>query len=414
MTQTPHITLSELQLQIKESLVKSFELPIWVVAEISELKVNYSGHCYLELTEKGENSSLAKALVRGVIWRTHYPRIEAYFKSATGQELAPGLKVLLKATVNYHELYGLSLQISDIDPSYTMGELEQQRQATIERLKREGVWDMNRELHMPIVVQRIAVLSSRNAAGYQDFVNELKRGGYHFRLTLYDSVMQGENSEASLISALHELSESLEEYDAVVIIRGGGSTSDLNSFNSYTLCTHIAQFPLPIITGIGHDKDVSVADMVAHSSLKTPTAVAGWLISRMQDVEAWLESAALSLHDFAIEHSRSELIKLERYSTELKSRCESYLQREALLLSQLHSEIKHAAELKLDRERVKLKSAEELCESHSPQRILKLGFSILRHRGKAQTSTQGLNRGDIIEIELSNGRLNAIVDKKES
>ena len=410
MMQPRHITLSELQSQIRESLIERFALPVWIVAEISELKVNYSGHCYMELTEKGERDGLAKAAAKGVIWRSHYPRIASYFLATTGQQLAAGLKVLIKVTVNYHELYGLSLQISDIDATYTLGEMERQRQATIERLKQEGVWDMNRAQVLPRVVQRVAVISSKNAAGYQDFINELRRSGYHFLLTLHNAVMQGDAAEDSIISALYDIVERQEEYDAVVIIRGGGSTSDLNCFNSYKLSSHITQLPLPVISGIGHDKDVSVVDMVSHTSLKTPTAVAGWLVERMLEFETWLDSVALTLHDLSVELSRKELLRLERHQTELRSRSERLLERESMNLTKLFEELTTASKSALKSEEMRLKRAEELCESNSPKRILKLGFSIVRRNGAAQTSADSLKQGDRVEIELSTGSVKATID----
>ena len=295
MTESQHITLRELQRRVKSALEGQFALPLWVSAEISEIKVNYSGHCYLELVEKGGDNGVPTAQARAVVWRSNYPRIAGYFEAETGQRLAAGIKILAKALVTYHELYGFSLQITDIDPSYTLGDMERQRQQTIAQLQQEGVWDMNREAPMPAVVQRVAIVSSANAAGYQDFCKELARSPYRFELTLFDAFMQGEAAEESIIEALCNVAARPEKFDAVVLIRGGGSRSDLNCFNAYRLCAHVAQFPLPVVTGIGHDKDTSVADMVAHTALKTPTAVAGWLVERMAETDGWLDCAAL--HD---------------------------------------------------------------------------------------------------------------------
>ena len=197
-----HITLSQLQRLVKEALHERFALPVWVSAEISEIKVNYSGHCYLELVEKGGDNGVPLAQSRAVIWRTAYPRIAGYFEAETGQRLAAGIKILAKVAVNYHELYGFSLQITDIDPTYTLGDMERQRQMTIAQLQKEGVWDMNREAPMPVVVQRVAVVSSANAAGYQDFRKELTKSPYRFEVTLFDAFMQGEAAEESIIEAL--------------------------------------------------------------------------------------------------------------------------------------------------------------------------------------------------------------------
>ena len=306
MTEPQHITLRELQRRVKAALEGQFALPLWVSAEISDLKVNYSGHCYLELVEKGGDNGVPTAQARAVIWRSQYPRVAAYFEAETGQRLAPGLKILAKVLVTYHELYGFSLQITEIDPSFTLGDLERQRQQTIAQLQQDGVWEMNREVEMPAVVQRVAIVSSANAAGYQDFCKELAKSPYRFETVLFDAFMQGEAAEQSIIDALCRVADRLEEFDAVVIIRGGGSRSDLNCFNAYRLCSYVAQFPLPVITGIGHDKDTSVADMVAHTALKTPTAVAGWLVERMSGIEGWLDNAALQLHDGVLRLTRAQ------------------------------------------------------------------------------------------------------------
>ena len=264
MAEERHITLRELQRLVRQTLEERFALPVWVSAEISEIKINRSGHCYLELVEKGGDNGVPTAQARAVIWRSHYPRIAGYFEAETGQRLEAGIQILARVLVTYHEIYGFSLQITDMDPSYTLGDMERQRQRTIAQLQRDGVWDMNRETPLPAVVQR--VVSSANAAGYQDFCKELDKSPYRFALTLFDAFMQGAAAEESIVEALCAVAARQEEFDAVALIRGGGSRSDLNCFNAYRLCSHIAQFPLPVATGIGHDKDTSVADMVAHTA----------------------------------------------------------------------------------------------------------------------------------------------------
>ncbi|MBQ5903653.1 MAG: exodeoxyribonuclease VII large subunit, partial [Alistipes sp.] len=336
MTTRPHITLVELQRRIKMTLSEQFALPVWVSAEVADLKVNYSGHCYLELIEKDHKSEngVPTAQVRAVIWRSSYSRIAAYFEAETGQRLAPGIRILAQVLISYHELYGLSLQITDIDSAYTLGEMEQQRQKTIARLQEEGVWEMNREVPMPLLVQRLAVVSSAQAAGYQDFCKELGRSGYRFDLTLFDAVMQGTAAEESILMALGHVAERQEEFDAVVIVRGGGSTTDLNCFNAYRLSSHVAQFPLPVLTGISHDKDQSVVDMVAHLPLKTPTAVAGWLIERMSSIEGWLEGAAQQLHDITTTRMREAQLQLEQQSNRLRTLASERTLRERLNLEQ--------------------------------------------------------------------------------
>lgn len=409
MAESQHITLRELQRRVKSALEGQFALPVWVSAEISEIKVNYSGHCYLELVEKGGDNGVPTAQARAVVWRSHYPRISGYFEAETGQRLASGIRILAKVLVSYHELYGFSLQITDIDPSYTLGDMERQRQQTIAQLQQDGVWDMNREATMPAVVQRIAIVSSANAAGYQDFCKELDKSPYRFSLTLFDAFMQGAAAEESIIEALCSVAARMEDFDAVVLIRGGGSKSDLNCFNAYRLCAHVAQFPLPVVTGIGHDKDTSVADMVAHTALKTPTAVAGWLVERMAGVDGWLDYAALQLHDTTTAAMHASEVRLERLSGEIRRLSGELLTRQSLRLEHHAALLPDAARDFLARQNVRLGNAAELIAGRSPERILRLGFAVVRTGGKAVTSAREVGAGENIEIEVSDGQIEATV-----
>lgn len=409
MAESQYITLRELQRRVKSALEGQFALPVWVSAEISEIKVNYSGHCYLELVEKGGDNGVPTAQARAVVWRSHYPRISGYFEAETGQRLAAGIKILAKVLVSYHELYGFSLQITDIDPSYTLGDMERQRQQTIAQLQQDGVWEMNREVPMPTVVQRIAIVSSANAAGYQDFCKELGKSPYRFELTLFDAFMQGAAAEESIVEALCNVATNLEKFDAVVLIRGGGSRSDLNCFNAYRLCAHMAQFPLPVVTGIGHDKDTSVADMVAHTALKTPTAVAGWLVERMAEVDGWLDYAALQLHDTTTAAMHASEVRLERLSGEVRHLSGELLTRQSLRLEHFTGLLPDAARDFLARQTTRLENAAELIAGRSPERILRLGFAVVRSGGKAVTSAAAVAAGERIEIEVSDGKINATV-----
>ena len=409
MAESQHITLRELQRRVKSALEGQFALPVWVSAEISEIKVNYSGHCYLELVEKGGDNGVPTAQARAVVWRSHYPRISGYFEAETGQRLAAGIKILAKVLVSYHELYGFSLQITDIDPSYTLGDMERQRQQTIAQLQQDGVWEMNREVPMPTVVQRIAIVSSANAAGYQDFCKELGKSPYRFELTLFDAFMQGAAAEESIVEALCNVATNLEKFDAVVLIRGGGSRSDLNCFNAYRLCAHVAQFPLPVVTGIGHDKDTSVADMVAHTALKTPTAVAGWLVERMTEVDGWLDYAALQLHDTTTAAMHASEVRLERLAGEVRRLSSELLTRQSLRLEHFTGLLPDAARDFLARQTTRLENAAELIAGRSPERILRLGFAVVRSGGKAVTSAAAVAAGERIEIEVSDGKINATV-----
>ena len=284
---TEKLSLTELQLIIRDSLYIALPDMYWVIAEISEIKENYAGHCYMELIEKHPDEKNVRARVKAIIWSGRYRFLKSFFENITGEPLREGLKILVKTKVEYHELYGLSLVISDIDPAFTIGDMAMKRQQVINRLEQEGIFSMNKELDFPAVPQRIAVISSKNAAGYSDFINQLTGNsyGYVFYTALIETPMQGTETENGVISALDKIAEKSDIFDVVVIIRGGGSQSDLSWFDSYNIAYYVTQFPLPVLTGIGHDKDMSVTDMVANRSLKTPTAVADFLIGCVAEAE---------------------------------------------------------------------------------------------------------------------------------
>lgn len=406
MSSRKTITLSQLQRQVKQTLTEQFALPVWVSAEISELKVNYAGHCYLELIEKGEDDAIPKAQARATIWRNRYPHLSSYFEAETGQPLTAGIRILAQVLVSYHELYGFSLQINDIDPAFTLGEMERQKNATIRRLQEEGVWEMNRSVELPAVVQRLAIISSAKAAGFQDFTNELKKSRYAFHTTLFEAVMQGQSAEESIIDALGRVADRMEQFDAVVIVRGGGSQSDLSCFNAYRLSNHVAQFPLPVLTGIGHDKDQSVVDMVAASPHKTPTAVAAWLVERMADLEGWLEGAATQLHETTLRHLREAALGLERMSGELHRTTKETLLTEQLKLNHHSLQLPDRVADFLARQQMRLEQAEKLTESRSPRHILQLGFAIVRSEGRVLKTTSEVAEAPSIEIELNDGTIN--------
>ena len=297
------LTLSQLNEQVKDALLDAFPGAIWVVAEVSELKENRSGHCYLELIEKEGNDIVARS--RATIWSYTYRMLKPYFETTTGQLFSQGIKVLVQVTVEYHAAYGLSLNIKDIDPTYTVGDMALQRKEIIDRLQNEGVFEMNKELELPLVPQKIAVISSATAAGYQDFMNQLENNepGFRFHTKLFEAYMQGAGAVSSIIHALERIFQYDDFFDAVVIIRGGGATADLSSFDNYDLAINITQFPLPVITGIGHEKDDTIIDLVAHTRLKTPTAVAEFLINGME----LYYSRLLELENGIIQLSRETL-----------------------------------------------------------------------------------------------------------
>ena len=293
------LSLTELQLAIKDSLYLALPDMYWVIAEISEIKENYNGHCYLELIEKHPDDINIRARVRAVIWNSRYRFLKTFFENSAGESIREGMKILVRVKVEYHEVYGLSLVINDIDPAFTLGDMAVRRQQIIRRLEYEGVISMNRELEIPLLPQRIAVISSGSAAGYTDFINHLKNNnfGYVFYTALFETPVQGKETETGVIKALEKIAGHLDKFDLAVIIRGGGSQTDLSWFDSYAIAYYITQFPVPVITGIGHDKDLSVTDIVANVSLRTPTAVADFLIEKMNEAENLISELGASVND---------------------------------------------------------------------------------------------------------------------
>ena len=310
------LKLSELNGRVKKAIAESFTAPVWVVGEISELKMNRNGHCYLVLIEKEENGDVIIAQAKATIWSYTFRMLKPFFESTTGQPLTEGIKVLVSVSVEFHELYGYSLNIRDIDPTYTLGDMARRRREIISRLQSEGVADMNKELELPIVPQRIAIISSPTAAGYQDFVEQLVNNPakYHFYIKLFPAIMQGNQAELSIIGALEQIYLYERFFDAVVIIRGGGSQADLSCFDNYNLAYFITQFPLPVITGIGHEKDDSIVDIVAHTRLKTPTAVAEFLISGITRFDLQLDDLNNRFVTETEELLTSSKNDVERYS----------------------------------------------------------------------------------------------------
>lgn len=401
------LTLYDLQRMVRGTLESRFSDPIWISAEISELKLNNSGHCYLNLVEKGAGGGTPRAEARAMIWRSSYNNITTTFSQATGSQLCSGLKVLVRVVVNFHEAYGYSLQIIDIDPSYTLGDIERRRRETIERLMADGIWDMNRELSLARPTLRIAIVSSATAAGYRDFMRELQRSNYRFQTTLFESTMQGDGGEDSVISALEDIASMEEMFDVVAIIRGGGSTSDLALFDSYRIASHIAQFPLPVVTGIGHDKDVSVADMVAHTHCKTPTAVATFF-AELADLELNLiEDYANNIANEVESILQNEAMRIYTLSTDIERTATAHindgLNRLSLMRNALHSRL----ELIFSAESHRLNEFKRTLQSYSVDNILKLGFAVVRSNDKALTSITHSKVGDRIDVELSDGLLSA-------
>ena len=409
LTPTPdhNLTLLDLQRMVRATLESRFCEPLWISAEISELKLNRSGHCYLNLVEKGATDGAPRAEARAVIWRSAYLSLASMFEAATGATLRAGLRVLVRVMVSYHEIYGFSLQIVDLDPRYTLGEVERRRRETIARLQQEGVWDMNRELELTRPTLRIAIISSDTAAGYQDFMNELRRSPYRFQTTLFRSLMQGDAAEESIIASLHAIAEREEDFDVVAIIRGGGSTSDLALFDSYLIATHVAQFPLPIFAGIGHDKDVSVVDMVAHTSLKTPTAVATRLVEMADYEMSLIDTYANDIATIVDSRLHQEDMRIYQLGTDIErlatAQISSNEQRIELIKSALHSRL----ELIFSTEEQRLCEAERALKSYSLDNILRLGFAVARSQKGVIKSVANHSVGESIDIELLDGVMGA-------
>ena len=386
-------TLYELQRIIGAAIEQFLAKPVWVSAEIAEIKLNTSGHCFLELVERDKDSAsgkVAKAQSRAVIWKSHYPRLAAKFEGATGKQLSATMKILVEVAVSHHPVYGLSLQITDIDPTYTLGDIERQKEITIARLKADGVWDMNREVRVPRVIQRVAVVSSATAAGYRDFMQELASSPYNIYTRLFEATMQGEGSEQSIADALTAIAEREDEFDAVAIIRGGGSTTDLECFNAYLTALCVAQFPLPVLTGIGHDKDVSIVDMVAAIPLKTPTAVATWICSTAERFDGELEYAAVVLRESCHKVTQAAATKLDHYASQLKQN----------------------TTITLMRQREKLDSYAMLVKNFAPARLLELGFAVARGEKGVIRSTADVMVGDRITIDVADGTFKAEIVEK--
>lgn len=376
------MTLLDLQERIKRGIESAVPPVVWVTAEIGELNSHYSGHCYLDLIDYKQGSRGVVAKARGVIWASTFRALKPYFETTAGVALAKGLNVLVKVQVSFSPVYGLALNILDIDPSYTVGELELRRQQTIARLKEEGCMDMNSQLQLPALPRRIAVVSSHTAAGYRDFMKQLQgnEGGFRFLVELFPAQMQGDDAPATIVEALEKIAQREDEFDAVAIIRGGGAAMDLVCFDDYTLAVNIAQFPLPVITGIGHDHDYHVADMVAHTWLKTPTAVADFFIETFAAQEQYI------MHLF----QRISLTLAHKISTE----------RQRLL--RLHNGIsRSAAELVADG-RKKLDLLQMRIDAASPARMLGKGFAIVAVGGK-RASVEDFVPGSAVKVVLADG-----------
>ncbi|MBR6066591.1 MAG: exodeoxyribonuclease VII large subunit [Bacteroidales bacterium] len=449
-------TLSELQHEIKESISEQFPFAVWIVAEINTLTRHKSGHCYMELVQKSKTSNSIIAQARATVWANKFSFISAYFESETDSELSAGMNVMLQVTITYHEVYGMSLNVLGINPTYTIGDVERAKKEIIDRLINEGVFDMNKTQTLPAVIQNIAVISSSTAAGYGDFVNHLETNmyGYHINVTLYEAAMQGESTETSVLDALNRIGDEYENYDAVAIIRGGGSKNDLSWFDNYNIAYMVTQFPLPVISGIGHERDESIVDMVAHTHMKTPTAVANFIIDYNAQFEEQVDSTSSEIFGIAKEFLMSSEMYLnnmtmsimkvrtrlskdtercDRIMSEIRTGLNVRMKEEDMklnmignkletspkrLISEQESHLNGIKELisrttkhRIEKANEKLSFLEHRLTLNDPRTILKRGYSITRINGKVVTNDLETNDGDIMETLLYDGKVTSMVKK---
>lgn len=391
-----HLTLFELNELIKAALSEKLEPSYWVIAEIGELRMAQKGHCYLELVDKVEQSNDIVAKSRANIWSYAYRNISGWFEAVTGRQLQVGMRILANVQVQFHSLYGMSLNIRDIDPNYTLGERQRQRQATIERLKSDGVFEMNKALTIPLVPQRVVVISSAGAAGYGDFMNHIEGNeyGYQLNIELCNSLMQGNDAANSIIATLHQINNRYKNYDAVVIIRGGGAQVDLDCFDNYDLCTHLAQMPLPVITGIGHERDETIADMVAHTKMKTPTAVADFLIGRFVAYETKMMDNLHFISRVADRMIGNQTQQLSLYEKSIGLQGKSKLKSAALELENLQELVKRSCKQQLKDKFQFLLHREKELKFVDPDFLFEKGYSFTTINGIPLHKARQINHGD--------------------
>lgn len=409
------LTLSELNRQVKDAIRDHLPETYWIRAETSDVRRNRNGHCYLEFVEKDTITQSIIAKARGVIWSNLFQMLSAYFENETGQQFVSGINVLVRVSVEFHELYGYSLTVMDIDPSFTMGEIARNRQLVLKQLEEEGVLTLNRELRLPELANRIAVISSPTAAGYEDFCNQLAHnpGGLAFYTKLFPATMQGDRSETSIIEALEKVFQYRDLFDAVAIIRGGGASSDLSCFDSYLLATNVAQFPFPVISGIGHERDVTVLDAVAHTRAKTPTAVAEFFIGHLSKTATELidlEERVLSESEYRLIKEQTDLFSL---SKELVHQSSLMIQREIAAVQQLSGKMKFGVRHLLQYHSHALDNRGQFVQMVSPVNILKRGYTLTLKNGKIITSLHALSVDDVIETRFRDGLAASVITRTE-
>jgi exodeoxyribonuclease VII large subunit len=406
------LTLYQLNQLVRQSIEKCMPDKYWVEAELSEVHVN-RGTCYVEFVQNDEKTKNNIARARGIIWPQTFAMLKAYFEDTTKQAFTAGIKVRVEVSVGFHELYGYSLTVSSIDPSFTLGDMALRRQQILLQLQKEGVIDMNKVLSMPVLPQRIAVISSDTAAGYGDFCNQLQNNeeGFYFHIELFPALMQGNQVEESVTSAMQKVAERSDEFDVLVIIRGGGSTLDLLCFDNYYIAASVAQFPIPVIIGIGHERDETVLDMIAHTSVKTPTAAAAFLIDKMKDAALHLNELSATLHDKILLLLNSEQERLHRLRSQIPAMVMKQLGSEHTRIVSLQKDIHAAISTYLIAEQHRLSLFREKISDASPAKILSKGYSITLCDGKIVKDASQITAGHRLETQVKKGKIYSKVEK---
>ncbi|MGN0187515.1 MAG: exodeoxyribonuclease VII large subunit [Paludibacteraceae bacterium] len=404
------LTLAELCNRLKMAIKSSFFEAVWVRAEISELHENANGNCYLDLIEKAAANDMIVAKQKATIRAFNYRMLKPYFETETGTTLCAGMKVLLLCEIDFHEVYGISLIVRDIDPVFTVGEMAVRRTEIIRRLTDDGVVDMNKQLPLPLVPQRVAVISSATAAGYGDFCDQLCHNsfGYVFYTKLFPAVMQGAQTEQSVIAALNKICDFIDYFDVVVIIRGGGATSDLAAFDNYNLALHCTQFPLPIISGIGHQRDESVVDLVAHTRVKTPTAAAEFLVACVNEFEKNADEMAQNAAFVMREIAQNHTLKLQQQTMRLMT-AQQVCTREEITLQQMAMRLHNASKMAVSSEEKRMAIVEKSLEYADPAILLQRGFTLTTRNGKVLTSLDEVQIGDVLETHVADGTFTSVV-----
>ena len=412
LEQHHHFSLLELNRLVRATIEDTLCEQYWLEAEIGQIGEN-NGHCYLEFIQKVEGHNTPVARAKAKCWRNVWGSVRPYFEHTTGQTLTLGMKVLVLVHPDFHEAFGFSWIVDDIDPRFTLGDMARRRQEIIRQLKAEGVFDLNRDLPLPLFTQRIAVISSSTAAGYGDFCRQLEENkrGFRFSVTLYESLMQGEGVERSIISALDKINAHIDDYDCVVIIRGGGATSDMSGFDSLLLAENVANFPLPVITGIGHDRDECILDMVSHTRVKTPTAAAAFLIDRLEQVARRIDDAADRITSYVQHRMEIEKMRLSRAAERIPILFSLVKSKQENKLETLNQRITSAVQRLIDRRRHTLDILEQRTKSLDPTLLLQRGYSITLVNGHALRSPSAVKPGDIIVTRLADGTVKSTVNE---